>query len=140
MKNRYSIVKVKDDCILKDKYILLRPSGYNSIFNSYKEAKERLMYEIKEDKKYMRFDYKGKTFELMEMKEPNKNTSFDIIGIFEVVPHRIINNEIVKCSWDECEFEKYEFVDYFYGVTGKEIMITNAKEFIDKYLKENKED
>jgi len=88
----------------------------------------------------MRFEYKGKTFELMEMKEPNKKTTFDIIGIFEVVPHRIINNELVKCSWDEFEFVKYEFVNYFYGVTGKEIMIANAKEYIDRYLKKNKED
>lgn len=86
----------------------------------------------------MRFEYKDKKFELMEMKEPNKNETFDIIGIFKVVPHRIINNELVKCSWDECEFEKYEFVDYFYGVTSNELIIMDAKEIID--LKKNKED
>jgi len=47
--SKYFITKAPDDCIYKDTYILVRPSGYNSIFNSYEEAKERMMSEIKED-------------------------------------------------------------------------------------------
>ena len=68
----------------------------------------------------MTLNYKGKEFEITELKEPNENTSFDVIAIFEV------------------QGLKYNFVNYFYGADdSKENIINNSKIYIDRYLKEN---
>lgn len=83
----------------------------------------------------MRFDYKNKVYELAELKEPNKNETLDIIAIFEVKPYKWDGTYLVECSNDDCEFERLNFVDYYYGTSNDPDTLTSAaKKYIDKKL------
>lgn len=82
----------------------------------------------------MRFNYKNKVYELAELTEPNKNETFDIIAIFEIKPCKWdgTGTNLVECSNDECEYEKLNFVDYYYGVSNDpDTLISFAKRRID---------
>lgn len=67
----------------------------------------------------MTFNYLGEEFELMELTEPNKNISFDMVAIFQI------------------KGNSYIFINYFYGVdvTDKEL-IKQAKEYINIFYKD----
>ena len=86
----------------------------------------------------MRMTYKGNDYELTELKEPNRNESFDIIAIFRVDHFIWVYGDLVKVSKEEYEkydehLEKLRFVDYFYGADDEdENLIEMAKEYIDK--------
>lgn len=85
----------------------------------------------------MRFDYKNKTYELAELKEPNKNETFDIIAVFRVKYCLWTGDEFKECSKEEFEsssegLEKYGFIGYFYGADASDEALTRtAKEYID---------
>lgn len=87
----------------------------------------------------MRFEYKGKEYELAELCEPNKKETFDIIAIMEV-KYCIWDNyddlvEVSKEVYDNTSdnFEKFEFVNYFYGTDYEDnVLIEMAKIYIDK--------
>lgn len=86
----------------------------------------------------MRFNYKNKDYELAELVEPNKNETFDINAIFELVCCIWKDNDLVQVTKDEYEksnnnFEKLELVDYFYGSDeDDDSLVSVAKEFIDR--------
>ena len=86
----------------------------------------------------MRFNYKNNDYELTELKEPNKEETLDIIAIFKIKYCIWQNNELVEVSKDDYEksddnFEKMEFIDYFYGVDDEdEVLISTSKEIIDR--------
>ena len=68
----------------------------------------------------MRLDYKGKTYELTELYEPNVGESFDIIAVFRVKYCIWKGTELIEVSKDEFDrtfdrFEDLEYVGYFYG-------------------------
>lgn len=85
----------------------------------------------------MRFTYKNNEYELMEMKEPNKNESFDVIAIFQVIYiDSVYDCKVPKEVYDDCEdgsvIEKYQPINYFYGADNEdEELIKIAKEYID---------
>lgn len=88
----------------------------------------------------MRINYKGRTFELAELKEPNSNQTFDIIAIFEIKPYKWTEifeyPECVECSEEEEDaFEKLFFIEYFYGASldSDEELTTTAMRHIDRY-------
>ena len=86
----------------------------------------------------MRFNHKDNDYELTELKEPNKEETLDIIAIFKIKYCIWQNNELVEVSKDDYEksddnFEKMEFIDYFYGVDDEdEVLISTSKEIIDR--------
>ena len=91
----------------------------------------------------MKFNYKGNEYELMEMNEPYKNETFDIIGIFRV-KYVVIKGDIKQGykkvevdKHDEYEFEDYEYINYVCNQGTPEENIDAAKYYIDDYLKAN---
>jgi len=69
----------------------------------------------------MEFEYLGRKFILVELVDPFKNETFDIIQVMEVV-----HNE-------ELEMDQYKFINYFYGASmyDEEEAIELAKSYID---------
>ena len=83
----------------------------------------------------MRFNYKDNDYELTELYEPNSNETFDIIAIFRIKYCIWQEMELIEVSKEVYErfydnFEKLEFVDYFYGAD--EDIVELAKKCIDK--------
>lgn len=92
----------------------------------------------------MRFNYKNNDYILFELKEPNKNNTYDIISIFRV--HTFIMkgfDKIKEISQKEARAEEeniykkglsiletYEYINYFYGVEDPKEMINNAIAYI----------
>lgn len=72
----------------------------------------------------MTLKYKGKTYELVELYEPNKNETYDIIAIFKTTYD------------DDGVFWFKDFVNYFYGASeeDEESIQKIAKDYIDEYL------
>lgn len=91
--------------------------------------------------------FKGKYYELVELKEPNRRTSFDIVAIFESCYTREDeNNEIVSITKEEFEgdldaqWRLGKCINYFYGASERnETIIDIAKEYIKDYLETQKE-
>ena len=97
----------------------------------------------------MRFNYNGKEYELVELKEPHCSwgKSFDIIAIFEVRYVKFVEgnkkvyiskgeyDELIK-TYDACD--ELRFINYFYGASENiETIKENAEHFIDhEYDKE----
>lgn len=86
----------------------------------------------------MRFEHKGKIYEVAELTEPMEKETFGIIAIFEVVPQRWVKpDKVINITWDEYDddrdLEKLLFVDYsaFYADSKSDI-INLAKEVIDE--------
>lgn len=98
----------------------------------------------------MNFIYKNNDFMICELKEINKNTSFDIIAIFKINTF-IMNGfqKIKKISLDEARknekeiyknnndiISEYEFINYFYEVDEEnETLINTSKKYIDMFYK-----
>lgn len=86
----------------------------------------------------MRFNYKDNEYELTELKEPNKNETFDIIAVFKIKYCIWEDGDLVEVSKETYEesdeqFEKMEFIDYFYGADEEdEALISISKEIIDR--------
>lgn len=68
----------------------------------------------------MTLEHNGKSYELVELKEPNKDETFDIIGIFET--------EQINGVW-----EIKNFVNYFYGIGTEESIKDIATHYINEY-------
>lgn len=91
----------------------------------------------------MEIFYKGKYYELVELKEPNGRASFDIVAIFESNYTREENgNEIPTTKEDfesnlDCSWRLGNFINYFYGASVETLksMETIAKDYIDEYEK-----
>ena len=68
----------------------------------------------------MEFEYLGRKFILVELVDPFKNESYDIIQVMEVIYD------------EELEMEKYKFINYFYGASmyDEEEAIKIAKGYI----------
>lgn len=84
--------------------------------------------------------YKGNYYELVELKEPNEESSFDIIAIFKSRYYKYDGDEQINITKEEFEegietsWELGEFINYFYGASDQEEMIENiAKGYIDEY-------
>lgn len=92
----------------------------------------------------MRFTYKGNDYELAELKEPNKNITFDIIAIFKVKYCECVGFELKEVSKETYEasdhsFMDLEYINYFYGTDNtEEAMVKNAQEYIDRKNQEDK--
>lgn len=91
----------------------------------------------------MEIFYKGKYYELVELKEPNGRASFDIVAIFESIYTKEENgNEIPTTKEDfesnlDCSWRLGNFINYFFGAseeTPKSIQ-TIAKDYIDDFEK-----
>ena len=85
----------------------------------------------------MKFEYNGKEYELMEMEEPHKNETFDIIGIFRV-KYVIITEDYQKIEvgkHENYDFEDYEYINYVCNQGTPEENIEASKYYIDEYLK-----
>lgn len=91
----------------------------------------------------MEIFYKGKYYELVELKEPNGRASFDIIAIFESIYTKEENgNEIPTTKEDfesnlDCSWRLGNFINYFYGASVETLksMETIAKDYIDDFEK-----
>lgn len=91
----------------------------------------------------MEIFYKGKYYELVELKEPNGRASFDIVAIFESKYTKEENgNEIPTTKEDfesnlDCSWRLGNFINYFYGASVETLksMETIAKDYIDEYEK-----
>lgn len=86
----------------------------------------------------MEFEYKGKEYMLGEIKEPNKNVTYDMIAIFRIVYYdEVMKCEISKELYDDCEegaISTYKFINFFYGADAdEEELIKLAKIYIDMY-------
>lgn len=69
----------------------------------------------------MKFKYKNKWFQLMELKEIGTSSTYDMVAIFEILK--------------ESDFINYKFVNYFYGVSENlEELKALAKPYIDDYF------
>ena len=91
----------------------------------------------------MRINYKGNDYELTELCEPNANETFDIIAIFRIKYCIWKGSNLVEVSKDVFEqtldnFEKMEFVNYFYGADDDIEEI--AKEYIDNEEEQKKKE
>lgn len=89
----------------------------------------------------MKFEHRDREYELMLMVEPNKNESFDIIGIFKV-KYVVIKGDVQQgfqkievSKFDEYDFEDYEYINYFCNQDDELENIKIAKEYIDDYFK-----
>lgn len=69
----------------------------------------------------MEFEYLGRRFILVELVDPFKNETFDIIQVMEITYNK------------ELEMDLYTYINYFYGATfyEEEVMIRIAKTYID---------
>ncbi len=91
----------------------------------------------------MEIFYKGKYYELVELKEPNGRASFDIVAIFESIYTKEENgNEIPTTKEDfesnlDCSWRLGNFINYFYGASVETLksMETIAKNYIDDFEK-----
>lgn len=89
----------------------------------------------------MEIFYKGKYYELVELKEPNGRASFDIVAIFESNYTKEENgNEIPTTKEDfesnlDCSWRLGNFINYFFGASVETLksMETIAKDYIDEY-------
>lgn len=97
----------------------------------------------------MKMNYNGKDYELVEFTEPNKRTSFDIIGIMEysyfkwVGDHNDDLQPVDKEEWDSLrnveKFDEYTMVGYFYGSDEEDAdLIEKAKKYIDRLENERR--
>lgn len=78
----------------------------------------------------MRFKYKNNYYEVVELFEPNRNETFDIIAIFKInfLVYTPTENIILDGNqYDDIDaeensdiIEKLELVDYFYGAINYE--------------------
>ena len=88
----------------------------------------------------MKFEYKNNEYELMELVEPHKNETFDILAIFKV-KYVIIDKNFEKVEVsknDNYEFEDYEYINYFCNQGDALENIETAKSYIDDFLNGNK--
>ena len=91
----------------------------------------------------MEIFYKGKYYELVELKEPNGRASFDIVAIFESNYTREENGKEIPTTKEDfesnldCSWRLGNFINYFYGASVETLksMEIIAKEYIDEYEK-----
>ena len=84
--------------------------------------------------------YKGNYYELAELKEPNEESSFDIIAIFKSRYYKYDGDKQINITKEEFEngietsWELGNFINYFYGASDQEEKnVSIAKEYIDEY-------
>ena len=84
----------------------------------------------------MKFTYKQNDYELMLMREPHKNETFGLLGIFRVkyIKWDADDNRIEVAANDEYEIEEYEFINYVCDQDDIEDNMEYAKEYIDEHL------
>lgn len=76
----------------------------------------------------MRITHDGKEYELFELREPKKETTSDIIGIFEIITRQT----------DGLEYEDMRMVNFFYGSSlyTNEDIIEGAIQYIEMEKKQ----
>ena len=86
----------------------------------------------------MTIKYKGNYYELVELKEPQKEQTYDIIGIFKSYYFKEENGKEIPITLEEFEkdfdgqWRLGEFIDYFYGANDKtQDIVEIAQWYID---------
>lgn len=98
-------------------------SSSYKFWEDFEELTLNIINRKKEKKINMRFNYKKRTFELMELKEIGSKSTYDIVTIFEVIKtggHESLN-----------------YVNYFYGVSeNKSKLKSLSVPYIQAYFKQ----